>query len=171
MAKSMENQQLSRAARMATRLLLGLLAVGSTLAVAQTYRWVDPASGRTIFSDTPPPGTAKQVKKSFSAPPDGDKPMPYATKQAAQNFPVTLYTSAECGPCAKARELLTKRGVPFTEKTIQTEADQAELKALLGETTVPGLKVGRQTVKGFDASAYNSTLDLAGYPKASGAAQ
>lgn len=152
----------------------GFLALICGLASAQTYRWVDPATGRTMITDTPPPGSAKQVSRTTSAPPAADAQLPFATRQAAQNFPVTLYTGADCAPCQQARELLTKRGVPFTEKTMQSEADLAELMALTGGTGVPVLKVGRQTLKGFEAGNFNSALDLAGYPKSgatTGAAQ
>ncbi len=151
-------------------LLAVSLALVSSLALAQTYRWVDPATGRTMITDTPPPGSARQVSRATSAPTGGDAQLPFATRQAAQNFPVTLYTGADCGPCTQARELLSKRGIPFTEKNVRTDADISELKALAGEATIPVLKVGRQTIKGFEASSYNSTLDLAGYPKGPGGA-
>lgn len=147
--------------------LAALLLLASGPAAAQTYRWVDPATGRTMITDTPPPGTARQVSRTGrSGATASEGEMPYATRLAAQNFPVTLYTAADCAPCNQARELLTKRGIPFTEKTVQGEADQAELKTLTGDTGVPVLKVGRQTLKGFEAGNFNSALDLAGYPKA-----
>jgi len=153
--------------RLLAGLLAGLFVVAAGIAHAQTYRWVDPATGRTMFTDTPPPGSAKQVVRTGkSSNAEGDKSLPYATQLAAKNFPVTLYTGAECTPCNQAKDLLNKRGIPFTEKTLQTQADLAELKALAGESTVPVLKVGRQTLKGFDAGNYDSALNLAGYPKA-----
>ena len=37
------------------------LAVGT--ATAQTYKWIDPATGRTVFSDRPPPAGVKVLKK------------------------------------------------------------------------------------------------------------
>jgi len=148
----------------------GFLALVCGLATAQTYRWVDPATGRVMYTDTPPPGNAKQVSRTGrSAAPEGEKELPYATRLAAQNFPVTLYTTSDCDPCNKARELLKKRNVPFTEKSVQDEAHLKELKTLAGDDpSLPYLKVGRQLIKGFEPSAYDSNLDLAGYPKASG---
>lgn len=153
-------------------LVATLLVLVSIPTMAQTYRWVDPATGRVMITDTPPPGTAKQVSRTGrSGATAGEGEMPYATRLAAQKFPVTLYTAADCAPCNQARELLIKRGIPFTEKTVQGEADQAELKTLTGDIAVPVLKVGRQTLKGFEAGNFNSALDLAGYPKAPGATQ
>ena len=84
----------------------------------------------------------------------------------AEAFPVTLYTSAECvADCKQARDLLNGRGIPFTEKMVQKQEDIDELKQLVGDAAVPTVKVGKQTFRGFDASAYGNLLDLAGYPK------
>ncbi len=144
-------------------LLMLCLTLASASAIAETYRWVDPA-GRTVISDTPPPGRAHSVSRTGSAPnTDG---LPFAVKQAAENFPVTLYTSADCvAECKQARDLLNSRGVPFTEKMLQTPEDIDELKKQVGDAYVPTLKVGKQSFRGIEAGAWNNLLDLAGYPK------
>ena len=145
-------------------LLILCLALSSAAALAQAYRWVDP-SGRTVISDTPPPGRTHSVAKT-GADKENTDGLPYAVKKAAENFPVTLYTSADCvGQCKDARNLLNLRGVPFTEKMVQTPEDFDELKKLVGDAYVPALKVGKQSFRGFEASAYNNLLDLAGYPQ------
>lgn len=142
-------------------------ALWATACVAQTtYRWVD-KSGQTIYSDQPPPAGARQVVKS-GAPERGDEPqLPYATRRAAEKFPVTLYTAANCvEPCERARALLNARGVPFTEKLLKSEDELAELaRESGGEANVPTLYVGRQYVTGFESVAWNNLLDLAAYPK------
>lgn len=145
-------------------LLILCLALSSACVSAQTYRWVDSA-GRTIISDTPPPGKAKNVAKTGEAADGGDS-LPFAVKIAAENFPVTLYTSPECvTECKQARELLNGRGVPFSEKMLQKQEDIDELKKLVGDAFVPTLRVGKQSTRGFETGAYNNLLDLAGYPK------
>lgn len=159
----------SPAARVAAALatLAALLAAGTANAQT-TYRWVDPASGRTVFSDQPPPAGARQVSRQAGVgPADDAAPQSYATRQAAEKFPVTLYTAADCvEPCKQARDLLNGRGVPFTEKLLQTNADIAELKQRLGEEAMaPTVAIGRQFNRGFEAGAWNNLLDLAGYPK------
>lgn len=149
---------------LATAFTACLLAASMCTAHAQTYRWTD-SSGHTIISDTPPPSQARQAARvgGKAQPDDG---LPFATRQAAARFPVTLYTTADCGEeCQPARDLLKTRGVPFTEKIVQTEAEQAALKALVGDLFVPSLQVGRQHQRGFNASLYEQMLDLAGYPK------
>lgn len=132
---------------------------------SQTYRWVDP-SGRTIVSDTPPPGTARQLTKTGEAPSE-DNSLSFAMQKAADAYPIVLYTSAGCiAECKQAREILNARGVPFTEKLLQNRADIDELKELVGDAFVPALKVGKQHIRGVETGAYNNLLDLAGYPKA-----
>lgn len=146
------------------RLLIASLILVWTSAFGQTYRWVD-STGRTVFSDTPPPGKAKNVAKSGETS-DGSDNLPFATKLAMEKFPVTLYTAADCTTdCKQARELLNSRGVPFTEKSLQKKEEFDELSALVGDAFVPSLKVGKQSARGFSAGAFNNLLDLAGYPK------
>ena len=147
-----------------SRLLVLCLLLACSAAQAETYRWTD-AKGRTIVSDTPPPGSVQKVNKAGTADDQGDS-TPLATRKAAENFPVTLYTSADCvAECKQARDLLNTRGVPFSEKMVQSQEDADELKKLAGSAFVPTLKVGRNPAKGMDPAAYNNLLDLAGYPK------
>lgn len=142
--------------------------IGSSLASAQTtYRWIDKTTGQTVFSDQPPPAGAKQVFKQ-SGKETGDKPqLPYAIRQAAEKFPVTLYTTANCAEaCKQARDLLNGRGIPFAERMLKTEEDSAELTKKLGsEAAIPSLFVGQQGLKGIEPTAWNNLLDLAGYPQ------
>ena len=146
------------------RLLVLCLALASLAASAETYRWTD-STGRTIISDTPPPGRARDVARTGNGTGESEE-MPYALRKAVESYPVTLYTSAEClGECKQARELLNARGVPFTEKMVQSEDDVAALKKLFGDAFVPALTVGKQSFRGFSGSAYDNLLDLAGYPK------
>ena len=148
--------------------LLNAALLAATLASAQTtYRWVDQDTGKTVFSDLPPPRGAKQVVKQTGAPPVEDQQLPYATRQAAEKFPVTLYTTANCvEACQQARSLLNGRGVPFAEKMLKSDAELAELAKILGsEAGVPSLAVGQQSVRGLADDAWNNLLDLAGYPR------
>ena len=145
------------------RLLVPCLLALSLPAQAEAFRWVDPA-GRTVISDTPPPGNARSVSKTKD-PTQNVEGRTYAVQRAVANFPVTLYTAADCvAECRQARELLNARGVPFTEKLLQKPEDIDELRQLVGDAFIPSLKIGRQSLRGFDATAYNNLLDLAGYP-------
>ncbi|MBS1197995.1 MAG: glutaredoxin family protein [Proteobacteria bacterium] len=142
------------------------LALAASSALAQTYRWINPKTGGVMITDTPPPGNAKLVDRTQNDRSDPEQGIPYATKRAMDNFPVTLYTSADCATeCKDARALLNKRGIPFTEKALKTQEDFDELKTLVGGAFVPSIKVGNQSIKGFLTESYDNLLDLAGYPK------
>jgi glutaredoxin len=91
---------------------------------------------------------------------------PYELSLAMKNFPVTLYTSPTCtDPCANARTVLNRRGVPFKEVQVWDEGSNAELKRISGTNEVPTLLVGRSIHVGFQHSAYEALLDSARYPR------
>ncbi len=138
------------------------------LAQAQMYRWVD-TDGKVHYSDQAPSSGAKNVQKQSLAATQGSSAgLPYALQQPVKSFPATLYTSEICKEtCTQARELLNKRGVPYSEVIVTDEADLAQLKKLSGGLMVPVLTVGREVYKGFDSGTYKAALDSAGYPASS----
>lgn len=147
--------------------VLPLLLAG-TASAAEMFRWVD-ADGKVHYTDAPPPPTAKNVQQKKLGDKAGSVQLPYTLQQATKNFPVTLYNS-ECGdPCVKARALLAKRGIPFTEKNPEkTPADAEAVKKLTGgAAVVPVLIVGTDILKGFEEGNWNGALDQAGYPRES----
>lgn len=161
--------------RMTTHLVaLGLLTtalcLGSGFAQAQSvYRIVGP-NGQVTFSDQPPPSTADKttamnVAGSGSA--ASGPALPFDLRQVVGKYPVTLYTSTKCGPCGSGRALLTSRGVPFTEHTIDTAQDADALQHLSGDNTLPLLTIGSQQLKGFSDNEWTAYLNAAGYPKTS----
>ncbi len=93
--------------------------------------------------------------------------LPYELRQVAERFAVVLYASADCAPCDAGRRLLLRRGVPYTERLIQTEEDQQALAGVSGARTVPVLSVGSQVSRGWSDSEWSANLDLAGYPQQS----
>ena len=143
--------------------------IGSTLAAAQsvTYQWTDPKTGGTIISDKAPPADATDVVKWMGNTRNEDQPLTYGARQAAEKYPVTLFTAASCvDACKQARDLLNGRGVPFTEQMLKSDEEIAALSKRLGsDATVPSIFVGKQSYKGVEAGAWNNLLDLAGYPK------
>jgi hypothetical protein len=146
--------------------LFPVLMLACVAAHADLYRWVD-ADGTVHYSDQLPPANIKQIEKKKAA---GGKaseaPLPYTLQQAVRNFPVTLYSS-ECGnACTQARGLLAKRGIPHTEMDATDPSTQVELRKLTGgPLEVPVLKVGRDTLRGFEEGKWNTSLDAAGYPQ------
>lgn len=142
-----------------------VLSIACADASGQAYRWVD-KEGKVHYTQAPPPPDARAVqKKTFRHGPAEASNLPYATQVAAKNFPVTLYTSPDCGaPCDRARAVLVKRAVPFKETSVLSQSDVDEMKRLSGKADVPLLVVGAQVQSGFQEVLYNDLLDSAGYP-------
>lgn len=155
--------------------LLALAAALATLAAPSAhalYKVVHP-DGRISYSDRPPEqaSSGKSAARVTSVTPGSsalnDVALPYEVRQASLRFPVTLYTAEGCDPCMQARELLVRRGIPFSERKASTPADRAAWKSTTGSTEAPVLAVGGERVPGFNAASWNSTLDAAGYPATS----
>jgi len=146
--------------------LASLLLLCAASAHAQLYKWVGP-DGKISYSDTPPPATASKVEtKSLTAEGSNTVDFPYELAQAAKNSPVTLYTTASCAPCDDGRKLLGKRGVPFTEKTVNSGDDISKFHKLAGaDARLPVLTIGRNLQRGFEAGTWNTALSAAGYPE------
>lgn len=146
-----------------------LIASTACAAQAQVYRIVGP-DGKVTFSDKPPATpeqgkvTATGVGASGAA---STSSLPYELRQVASRYPVTLYSSSDCSPCALGRSLLVARGIPFTERTVNTPEDLAALTRIGGDNSLPLLTIGGQKVRGFSNGEWGQYLDLAGYPKTS----
>ena len=126
--------------------------------------------GKVTFSDVPPPPSASARSKGSTGaggPASPGSALPYELQQIASRYPVTLYTSDNCGPCASGRNLLNARGIPFTERTINTAEDAAALQRMSGDASLPFLTVGGQQIPGFSDVEWTQFLDAAGYPKTS----
>ena len=156
-----------RSAPFRLALAAGVCAIAVGASAQGVYRIVGP-DGKVSFSDRPP-ADAKSVSAAGTASgsTSGGQALPYALQQVVNKFPVTLYTASGCSPCDQARTLLTQRGVPFTEKTVNTNEDIAAFNRQTQENSLPLGMVGAQPVKGFSEREWNSYLDAAGYPKQS----
>jgi len=125
--------------------------------------------GRVTYTDRPPgpnEGRVMPVNRETGA--VTDAALPFALRQVATRFPVTLYTASTCGDaCALGRNLLSRRGVPFIERIAETDEDREAWPRLVGGSEAPVLKVGEQTLRGYTPVAWDETLDTAGYPRQS----
>jgi glutaredoxin len=152
-------------------LLITVAAGFSMQAQAQQMYRIVGADGRVTFSDQPPPASSNAKVTpgragNFSESAAGAA-LPFELRSVAQRFPVTLYTTANCGGCDSGRSLLRSRGVPFTERTIASAEDQQALNRLTGQTGLPVATIGAQQLKGFSDVEWTQFLDAAGYPKTS----
>ena len=142
----------------------------SAASAQQVFRIVGP-DGKVTFSDKPPPPSANArvtaAATDNSARGIASSSLPFELRKVAGQYPVTLFTGDNCGPCGSARSMLTTRGVPFTEKTVTTNDDTQALQRLSGESVLPFMTIGSQQLKGFSDAEWTQFLDAAGYPKAS----
>lgn len=151
------------------RVLLLLACVAMMQPVAQAgelFRWMD-KTGKMNYGDVPPADASEVERLKFSGNTAQNEDLPYETRRAQQNFPVTLYVVNDCGdPCAQGSALLSKRGIPYSEKLLQTREDFDAFQRLSGISgVVPVLQVGKDFLKGYAESQWNTELDVAGYPK------
>ncbi|MCC2676528.1 MAG: glutaredoxin [Ramlibacter sp.] len=149
--------------------IVGCAALWAVPASAQVFRIVGP-DGKVTFSDRPPPdgkATAANSVQMPAAAGSSTATLPLELRNAATRFPFTLYTSRECAPCNTARSFLAQRGVPFTERTVTTQADIDALQKIAGQPRVPFATLGGQHLAGFSESEWTGYLDAAGYPKTS----
>jgi glutaredoxin len=143
---------------------LALLAVAD-VAAGQVYKWKD-AHGTTHYGDAPPPRVKSEVLSTGKQVPPQAPVLPYELARAVQSAPVVLYTMARCEACDQGRALLRTRGIPFSERTVDTGEDQQQLEqASGGKRELPLLLVGRRQIAGFQASAWQEALTSAAYPR------
>lgn len=131
------------------------------------WRWTD-VRGQINYGDHPP-ADAKNILKIdlMTINTSTQALLPYQLRAAANNFPVILFTAKNCPPCNSARDYLVKRGVPFAERTVETNDDGMEFKRLTGAEGVPVATLGGQVLVSFDSDSWSSALDATGYPRAS----
>ncbi len=158
----------------AARLTTALALLAALPAVAQgVYRIVGP-DGRVTFSDQPPPAAnarpapgAGSGSTAPAAPAAAGAALPFELRQTASRYPVVLYTGENCAPCNTGRNLLNSRGIPYSEKTVNTSDDAEALRRLNGDATLPLLTIGGQKLRGYLETEWTQYLDAAGYPKQS----
>lgn len=140
------------------------------LQAQQVFRIVGP-DGKVTFSDKPPVQTNAKVTTGTGANAAGgglgNAALPFELRQVAQKYPVTLYTGDNCGPCQSARTLLLSRGIPFVEKTVNTNDDAQALQRLSGDSSLPFATIGGQQLKGFSDTEWTQFLNAAAYPSTS----
>jgi len=152
--------------------IVALVLAAASLPCAAQFKIVD-ADGRVTYTDRPPAiSSGTRITKVRRDGVVGTEaaapiPLPLELRQVAARFPVTLYATTDCAPCDSGRRLLRARGIPHSERSIADDVDADALLRLSNGRTVPTLTVGAQVLRGFAESDWQSTLDLAGYPRES----
>jgi len=137
------------------------------LAQAQ-YKVVGP-DGKVTYTDQPPADPKAKVQ-AIATPGAGAVPtasLPVGLRGPASRYPVVLYAARGCQPCDAGRGLLVQRGIPFSEKRVETPADIEALQRMSGSRALPLLTIGTQQVRSLSTAEWNGYLDAAGYPQES----
>lgn len=155
------------------RLLAATALALSALPAAALYKVVQP-DGSVTYTDRPPVDANARITPlnrsgAATVPPVASPaapPLPAELRQAVQRHPVTLYAAPDCAPCVEGRALLQARGIPYSEKRVESGEDVAALEQLIGGRTLPVLAIGAQLLRGYSGD-WASFLDAAGYPRES----
>lgn len=134
------------------------------------YRHIGP-DGRITFSDRAPQ-TVQQAspansRRVIAAESDAAYDLPNALRAPVARYPVTFYSFSGCVTCDEARRFLRHKGIPFQEKTVNTDADKNAFAKISPNGVMPVVTIGNQQLTGFDQEDWDSYLKAAGYPAAS----
>ena len=143
------------------------LLLGAQPAMAtKLYKWVD-EYGNVTYKDTPPVDESIKYKEEDIS--GGNSSGGSAADEAAEKYPVVLYSTPSCSACNSARAYLQSRGIPFQDKNVEGDGKlQQELKQKAGEISVPTILIGSKVMRGYVQSLLEGELDAAGYPKEGG---
>jgi glutaredoxin 3 len=74
---------------------------------------------------------------------------------------VTVYSADWCAFCHAAKDYLTKKGIPFTEKNVEEKQEyMQESVTKSGQMGIPVLDIDGEIIVGFDRPRIDSALDL-----------
>lgn len=71
---------------------------------------------------------------------------------------VIVYTSNTCPHCTTAKQYLQEKGVEYTEKNIQTDAEARKELIQKGYMGVPVIIVDNEEIQGFDKQRLDEIL-------------
>lgn len=146
-------------------LLLTMLGCLTSAHAEEYFRSIDQV-GKIHYGDAPLPNATEVEKLKAKSKPIPDNTLPFETKRATEKAPVTLYSAEGCGEgCMQARDLLSSRGIPYTEQVLVTVDEIADFKKRSGSDSMPTISIGNLWLQGFLAQQWHDELDKAGYPK------
>ena len=151
--------------------MLKLLRCAPLLLVAfqsQAQYKVTGPDGKVTYTDRPPISTDSKVTSINARSGASEVSLPLDLRRAVSRYPVTLFVAgAGCEPCDSGRQFLRQRGIPFSERQVQTPEDNEALERLSGGRDAPTLSIGTQILRGLSPEIWGSYLDAAGYPRES----
>jgi glutaredoxin-like protein NrdH len=76
---------------------------------------------------------------------------------------ITLYTQPDCHACTLVKDLLTARGIVFTERDIVADATALAAVRALGALSTPVTVIGEAVVIGFNRRKLDAALTPPGH--------
>jgi len=124
--------------------------------------------GKVTYTDRPPVSTDSKVTSISARGGASEVSLPLDLRRAVSRYPVTLFVGGPpCEPCDAGRTMLRQRGIPFSERQVQSTEDKDALERLSGGRDTPTLSIGAQILRGLSPETWASYLDAAGYPRES----
>ncbi|HEY1835229.1 MAG TPA: glutaredoxin family protein [Candidatus Saccharimonadales bacterium] len=75
------------------------------------------------------------------------------------NVPITIYSADWCAFCHAAKDYLDKKGIPYVEKNIETDPENArESVDKSGQTGIPVIDIDGTIIIGFDRPKIDTVL-------------
>jgi glutaredoxin 3 len=72
------------------------------------------------------------------------------TENASEQLEITVYTTDPCARCIRAKDLLSSRGLRFSEVNLAKDpVGRRELAAFTGQMTFPQIVIGGEPIGGF----------------------
>jgi glutaredoxin-like YruB-family protein len=74
---------------------------------------------------------------------------------------VIVFSTPSCPHCRHAKQYLRTRGVQFTDVDVSRDTHAArDMERMSGQQGVPVIRIGSQTIVGFDRPKIDRLLDL-----------
>lgn len=90
------------------------------------------------------------------------EPANWEIAAARRRVPVTMYSTAWCGVCKRARSYFEEKRIAFVEHDVDEDRQaRAEYERLNPRRSVPTIKIGDEVVIGFSAAAVEKALETA----------
>lgn len=81
---------------------------------------------------------------------DADTMLDYIAPGAQKPVPITVFSKPGCPHCAKAKALLTEKGMNYEEVVLGKDASFSSLKAVSGRETAPQIFIDGEHIGGCD---------------------
>ncbi len=82
---------------------------------------------------------------------DADTMLAYLAPQAQKPLDVTVFTREGCEFCIRAKGMLTDAGIAYEELVLNRDYNEATIRAVSGEATVPQIFINGERIGGSEA--------------------